>query len=119
MKMKCYLTEFWGKRYRITPQLVDKIFGDGKQIIYLTPLNTRPNHYIVQIDSKTDMSSDEWYNTLEEIQEEIEDEFGPCRGIRGGMINFPAPDWDCGVSWGNASDVASEVQELRAKVTNA
>jgi hypothetical protein len=113
MKMKSRVVDFWGRRYRITPRLIDKIFGDGKQTIYLTPLNTRPNYYIVQIDSKTDMDDDSWLDFLEEIQEEIEEEFGPCRGVRGGMIGFPAPDWDSGCCWGSAPENTSEAQNLR------
>jgi hypothetical protein len=45
-------TLFWGKPYRVTPRLVDKVFGDGRQLIHLTPLSTRPNYYVVRIDSR-------------------------------------------------------------------
>ncbi len=112
MKMKQRVVEFWGRRYRITPHLVSKIFGDGKQTIHLTPLNTRPNYYIVCIGSKTDLTEDSWLGLLEEIQEEIEEEFGPCRGPRGGMIPFPTPDWDCGCAWGRAPEDTAEAQKL-------
>jgi hypothetical protein len=113
MKMKSRIVEFWGRRHRITPRLVDKIFGDGKQIIYLTPLNTRPNYYIACIDSRVDMDADSFLNdVLPEIQEEVEEEFGPSRGPRGRMVPFPAPDWDCGYAWGCAKEDGVEARKL-------
>jgi hypothetical protein len=114
MKMKSRIVEFWGRRRRITPRLIDKIFGDGKQIIYITPLNTRPNYYIVCIDSKVDISGDSFLDSvLGEIQEEIEGQYGPSSGPRGGMYKFPAPDWDCGYAWGVSEKDRVEVQRLR------
>jgi len=53
-------TKFWGRHYFITPRLVDWVHGDGLQLIYFTPLNTRPNYYVVRIDSKVSLdNSDE------------------------------------------------------------
>ena len=42
MKLKARMVEHWGKKHRISPMLIDRIWGDGKQVIWLTPLNTRP-----------------------------------------------------------------------------
>lgn len=69
-------TKFWGQRQIIQPQLLDKIFGDGKQLMYVTPLDTRPNYYVVRIDSKTDLNSHDTYtNFIEQVLQAIEEEF--------------------------------------------
>jgi hypothetical protein len=40
----------WGSLSLITPALVDEIFGDGDQLIYIQPLSTRPNYYVLRVD---------------------------------------------------------------------
>lgn len=43
---------FWGCKYTITPRFVTKKFGDGKKLLAVQPLNTRPNYYVIRIDSR-------------------------------------------------------------------
>lgn len=50
---------FWGSDYTVTPALVTEVHGDGSQIVYLEPLFTRPNYYILRIDSSIDLRDDE------------------------------------------------------------
>ena len=106
--MKARIVTFWGTRYRITPRLIDKVFGDGKKIIYIQPLNTRPNYYLCRIDSKTDINSDDFYDEVLEceggIYEEIEDQFGKYRGIGNANYPFPSLDLDSGCVWGMAEE---------------
>ncbi len=77
---KRHKTTFWGQKYFVTPALVSEIFGDGRQLIYLAPINTRPNYYVVRIDSKT--SLDNWAanpfcdTILNEVLDAIEEQYG-------------------------------------------
>jgi hypothetical protein len=48
---------FWGKTYRITPRVIEEVLGDGGQLIWLQPLNTRPNFYVLQVDSTWTLSN--------------------------------------------------------------
>lgn len=50
----------WGQKHTITPRLVGQIWGDGKKLIGIQPLNTRPNYYVVCGDSNWDLESDEF-----------------------------------------------------------
>jgi hypothetical protein len=45
-------SSLWGQDYIITPRLVDWIHGDGLQVIWFEPMDTRPNYYVARIDSK-------------------------------------------------------------------
>lgn len=67
----------WGKKYRIIPCLVPEIFGDGKALIGLQPVNTRPNYYVVRIDSSWAKNLDgEFREHLEDIYDSIKLEYG-------------------------------------------
>jgi len=100
---------FWGADHAITPRLVDEIFGDGKQLIQLEPLNTRPDYYVVRIDSKWSLEnsaeSDSFIEHLEEIYDAIEDQFGRwCRCEEEDCDceedqSFPVLSTDCGSGW--------------------
>lgn len=71
---------FWGQSHRITPRLVIGRFGNGKRLIGLAPLNTRPNYYVLRIDSRWKLSNWESGNLfadhLDAILSAIEDQFG-------------------------------------------
>jgi hypothetical protein len=84
-----YRTTFWGGKYLVRPKLVPEAFGDGKQLICMTPLNTRPHYYVVRVDSKCDMDSDEFYDQLDGIYDAIDEAFGNTD--MDGMENEPWP----------------------------
>lgn len=67
---------FWGSDYEVTPLLCDTIFGDGLLVIAFVPLNTRPERYVVRIDSKTDLDSDAWYDEIDNVWTALEEQFG-------------------------------------------
>jgi len=76
---------FWGGDYVVTPALVSEIHGDGLQIVWLSSLFTRPNYYLLRIDSSIDLNDDESlpeadkmsYETVQELLlQMVEDEFG-------------------------------------------
>lgn len=74
---------FWGSDYEITPELLPMRWGDGQCAMTITPMNTRPNYYVVLVDSRL---SDQYDNLPEEFYDElkedlycaIEERFGRC-----------------------------------------
>lgn len=42
---------FWGESYTIKPLLVSEKLGDGLGLIFIEPLFTRPNYYVIRVDS--------------------------------------------------------------------
>lgn len=61
---------FWGEKCLIKPLLVNKTLGDGKKLLWLEPMMTRPNYYVIRVDSKWDSEKD-----LEATIEAIVDEY--------------------------------------------
>lgn len=64
--------EMWGQKCIIKPCIIENVQGDGLQAVYLTPINTRPNYYVLRIDSSIDIENEELF--FEGTDEEIE----PC-----------------------------------------
>lgn len=95
---------FWGVDYFVTPLLVNDVFGDGQALLWIEPLNTRPNYYVVRIDSS--WVGDTLRDHFSEIYESIEDQYGfgdseDDGGIEQQSQPWPAFDDSVGVSWGN------------------
>lgn len=100
---------FWGSEYDITPAFVAAFFGDGKQLVAITPLNTRPNYYVIRVDSSWNLSNfqDEpiMGDYIDEIYDAIEAEYG-CMDDRDEEDETPEEErgWpmlnsECGSSW--------------------
>ena len=90
--------------YQIKPQLVDNQLGDGLRLVTVTPLATRPNYYIVRVDSKSDFNDDEYIqstdpgngqNIVEDVIDLIEEQFGYYCGD-GDLQDFPVFNETCG-----------------------
>ena len=99
----------WGEEYHnIKGELINKIHGDGKLLIYLVPLATRPDYYIMRVDSSVEKLIEDDDDEIRELVDveflsEIEDEFG--KHENGDDENpyyepFPALNDSCGCSWG-------------------
>lgn len=113
----------WGQPHEIEPYLVEKHFGDGMQLVAITPLNTRPSYYLVLVDSKWWMDSFHYYRHgeddrnpedhiaehIDDICEGIEDEVGPkwFEDDDGKEVEaeWPALDDSAGVAWCYAMDM--------------
>lgn len=99
-------TSLWGKTYYRTPRLVTEVFGDGRQLIWLTPLATRPNWYIVRIDSRWQLSNhategELFHDHKDEVYDSIEAEYGESDDDYGGeRREWPALNLSCGCGWG-------------------
>lgn len=70
----------WGQVYRGTPRLVSEVFGDGKQWVGWRPLASRPNYYVVRVDSRWNLSNwgrgEPLSDHITDIYQAVEDEFG-------------------------------------------
>lgn len=108
---------FWGAKYRIKPLLVDRVLGDGKQLLGFQPLNTRPAYYVIRVDSRWGKGDDDWHEHVGEIIDAIIGQFSDRERERELLIEDGVdpekadlayyPDelgWpvfcdDCGYSW--------------------
>lgn len=100
-----YQVHFWGHEEIVTPCLVPTVYGDGKQIIALSPLNSRPQYYVVRIDSQWSLSNDAQegeviYDHLEALYDAIEDAYGANHDEdEEPWQPWPALDLNAGVTW--------------------
>lgn len=100
----------WGQKRFVTPRLCSTVFGNGLRLIYFTPINTRPNWYIIRVDSRWSLSNWETnprlkapYDWVDDVCEALEDEFGRPEdedGKRRADAKWPCADLDTGFSWG-------------------
>jgi hypothetical protein len=116
---------FWGHDYDVKPAVAKGYLGDGRQLLRFQPLSTRPDYYLIRIDSSWAVDdSDEWYDRLDdEILQMLIDEFSEkerereylaedlrAAGIEPdetntdlagneGRLGFPVLSLDSGYSW--------------------
>lgn len=64
---------FWGAEYTITPAVAKGYLGDGRQILAFQPANTRPERYLIRVDSS--WIGDAMYDHIDEVIDALEDEF--------------------------------------------
>jgi len=96
----------YGQWYEVHPRLVSEKFGDGRKLIGLAPIMTRPQYYVVRIDSRWTIDNRKpgpcLYDHLDEIYEAIEDEYGYA--FEDDEEAGEAPPWPAlrpgGSSWG-------------------
>lgn len=70
--------EFWGSTHEITPAVARSHLGDGKLLLGFSCLNTRPDYYLIRVDSKFfDDDDDDIMDRIEEdVIDALADEFG-------------------------------------------
>lgn len=67
-----------------TPALSSTVYGDGRALIGLTTINSRPRYYVIRIDSRIEVGSDmnapdgapELWDIIDDIAIDLEEEFG-------------------------------------------
>ena len=125
----------WGVRYSITPRLCSRVFGDGQLALTISPLNTRPERYVVLADSSLwvgnaadgDLDEDKVLDGLDEMLDALEGDFGEAWHDRGDgsacadccgscewckaqvwpMVNSGAgTSWGC---WGTVDEVVAQM----------
>jgi hypothetical protein len=100
------------------PALSDRLYGNGRALLGLTTINSRPRYYILRIDSTWSIDSDPdapdgaalWVDRIDAISFALEEEFG-CGRYEGGEESdetekgrdrrrkWPAYDDENGCSW--------------------
>jgi hypothetical protein len=100
----------------IKPEFIEGHLGAGDFLMGLTPLNTRPNYYLIRVDARwwsTDgrQNPEVFYDRLDDIYEAIEDECGrkyfEDDDGEEQTAEWPALDLDCGCSWWDANDMVT------------
>ncbi len=116
-KTIAYLTRrrwayLWGQKSMIEPVFIPQALGNGDKLLAVTPLNTRPNYYLIRVDSSwSDFNTDEPCvgDHIDEICDVIEDYVGPkhFEDDDGNEVSEPWPylDDECGVSWCDSMDL--------------
>ena len=102
---------FWGGQQTITPVFIRAKLGNGKLLLRVTPLSTRPNYYLIRVSSRWRhrMDRDDWHDYLDVIYETIEDQCGRSDVDEAGESyrpdgawihnDWPALDLDAGIAW--------------------
>lgn len=74
----------WGKEYQVKPAVADSFLGDGRALLRFTPLNTRPDYYLIRVDSSWG-KGEGWdaYEHLDEVIEALEEDFSEIERERG------------------------------------
>lgn len=111
----------WGQKHFIRPVFIRGVLGDGNLLLAVTPLNTRPNYYLIRIDSgwlKKD-DTETIYEHLDEIEDAIEDEVGlrDYEDDEGNecLAEWPSLNTNAGISWCPSNDLIREYRSLKAK----
>ena len=109
---KKHLVHFWGQRHFVSPAYVPTVLGDGRKLLAVQPLNTRPKYYLIRVDSSwSERNSDQpcVCDHIDEIYDVIEEWFGPHEWEddhgRTRYSPWPSPNLDCGSSWWDATDM--------------
>jgi hypothetical protein len=102
---------FWGQRRMCSPVFIEEFLGDGGKLLAVQPLNTRPNYYLIRIDSKWHTSNYEdpcVGDHMDEIYDAIENAVGPSSwqddNEKWHHDDWPSLSDDSGSSWWDATD---------------
>jgi hypothetical protein len=97
---------FWGEEHHVVPMPVDTVIGDGERLLWFTPWATRPNYYVIRVDSDMDADDTEEIDT---VITAIEGEYGCAddgyEDGEGEPLPWPALDLSCGYSWSIEEEV--------------
>jgi len=116
-----HVLRFWGSDHTITPVLIEEVHGDGMQLVYFTALATRPNSYVLRIDSNI-LISENFEDNDKSLSEKdkaayrevgellmtmIENRWGNVESERENdedEMVFPALNDSCGFGYGSLSN---------------
>ncbi len=112
---KPFWTRFWGQRRKSHPVFITKALGDGMKLLAVTPINTRPNYYLIRVDSSWSDSNRDTPcvgEHMDEIYDAIEDQCGrgyedKYESVTGRERHnpWPALSADSGSSWCESADL--------------
>lgn len=121
---------FWGASFMVTPRLLDHVEGNGLLVIFVTPMDTRPNYYVLRVDSgwaAGDLNDDDWRDYMDEVYEYLEDGFGPAEEEwthDNGRTYTRHNDWPAfndssGTSWGILGKLEKEDRRPESEIRQA
>jgi hypothetical protein len=109
-----HMRSMWGSMYRVTPKFIREALGDGGRLLGLQTLNSRPDYYVIRVDSNWqsahsfDSKKECIADHMDEIYDAIEMACGsaddwmdedPPTNRNAPEYDWPALDTDCGSSW--------------------
>lgn len=99
----------WGQRVGwFVPRLLNRVYGDGRKLMAVCPLDGRPRYIVVRVDSNTESLTDEPAEgesyLIDDIYSAAEDQFGLCHceecdEEQPEACKFPIVHWGDGSAW--------------------
>lgn len=103
------IPELWWQKYpEYEPYLCDTIISDGLQLVRLWTIDDRPHHWLIRIDSSTDVNADD-FDYDEGILQHIEEECGICDCDDMCDCEYPIIRWGGG-GWGMVANFATGIE---------
>ena len=93
------MVRLWGNESDATPVFVRRKFGNGGQLISISPANDRPEFYVVRIDSRTDINAktDRLHDLIDDVLDAIREQCGDADDED--RPDWPALDISSGFTW--------------------
>lgn len=107
-------TEFWGQRCRRQTALANSHLGDGKVLLWVVTINSRPSGYLIRVDGSWLAEGHDGHDHIDDVLDALADDFGTVGRERENLeedgltedeiddrpeLDFPTLDCDCGYSW--------------------
>lgn len=73
---------FWGQQHTVTPAVAEAHLGDGRLLLAVTCANTRPNYYLVRVDSTFFSAGEGGRDGIDAVIDALADEFGELENER-------------------------------------
>lgn len=98
----------WGQRHPyFVPRLLNKVYGDGRRLMFVEAISSRPRYIVVCVDSKTETLGEEYGDRylIDDIMDEAESQWGLCHceecdPDEPEERRFPVIHWNDGAAWG-------------------
>lgn len=102
----------WGQATHFVPHVCSAVFGDGRALLELAALNSRPRYYVIRIDSRWKLHGEsrapddalDVLDVLDDIYDALVADFGHADDETDDDTDdryreWPAVDLDAGSSW--------------------
>lgn len=108
---------FWGERHAVTPAVAEAHLGDGRCLLAFTCADTRPNFYLIRVDSGFLAAGDagDPAGDIAAVIDALADEFGERDNERellgdeldadGDGLGWPVLNLDSGYDWAHVADL--------------
>lgn len=103
----------WGQRVGwFVPRLLNRVYGDGRKLMAVCPLDGRPRYIVVRVDSNTESLTDATAGgescLIDDIYSAAEEQWGYCHceecdRDQPERLPFPVAHWGDGSSWSEIS----------------